>query len=268
MKKVLLIIFLGVANLANAQDVSDVYSNILISEEIKQQEQANKAILDAKALASKRLQNLKIKSPALPKRAPKAPAKVASPYISPAPFGLVWGASSEAIKVLGVRLAPALEKDYVQSFDATYLPKAIQDFRKTVLTFGQEDELWRILSYGEFITDDKSASLVLAQYKKYYNMLSKKYGNAKEFYTPKIIQVEKIVDYKPQTIDVPQQIGNPDFLSQLESGEAVLYATFEDATVGAALSVNVDGNGQSYILLDYKNLKLFKQREEQTIDAL
>ena len=36
----------------------------------------------------------------------------------------------------------------------------------------------------------------------------------------------------------------------------------------AALGVNVDGNGQSYITIDYKNLKLMKEREAETLNAL
>ena len=65
-----------------------------------------------------------------------------------------------------------------------------------------------------------------------------------------------------------QAIGNPDFLKELQNGEAFLYATFENGIVGAALGVNVDGNGQSYITIDYKNLKLMKEREAETLNAL
>ena len=65
-----------------------------------------------------------------------------------------------------------------------------------------------------------------------------------------------------------QPIGNPEFLSQLQSGEATLYATFENPSVGASLAVNVDGDNQSYIIIDYKNLTILKQRQQQTLDAL
>ena len=104
-------------------------------------------------------------------------------------------------------------------------------------------------------------------------MLNKKYGNAEEIFNPKIKQVTKIVDAghgktKEETEDVPQPIGNPDFLAQLQSGEADLYATFYNKDVGAVLSVNVDGNGDSYLILEYKNLKIFQQQQDKTIDAL
>ena len=63
-------------------------------------------------------------------------------------------------------------------------------------------------------------------------------------------------------------IGGADFLAELKSGQAVLYATFEGQDVGAALAVNVDGDGKSYIIIDYTNLRIFREREEQTLDAL
>ena len=63
-------------------------------------------------------------------------------------------------------------------------------------------------------------------------------------------------------------MGGKNFLAELKSGEAVLYATFEDAKVGAALAVNVDGNGKSYIIIDFTNLQIYKEREEQTLNAL
>ena len=71
-----------------------------------------------------------------------------------------------------------------------------------------------------------------------------------------------------KTPKIDNSIGNPHFLAQLQSGEAELYATFEGNDVGTALSVNVDGSGRSYIVIDYKNLKILRQREEQALDAL
>lgn len=47
-----------------------------------------------------------------------------------------------------------------------------------------------------------------------------------------------------------------------------LYSTYYNDDVGAALAVNVDGDGKSYIVVDYKNLKLLRNREKQTLDAL
>ena len=174
---------------------------------------------------------------------------------------------------LGVTLTPAGEKDYMNNYTTKNLPNSLHDFRDVVLTFGVNDRLWRIIAYGNFIKDDASASGVLKIYRQYFNLLSQKYGNAQEFYTPNIINVDKTVTdergkQKTVTEQKKQPLGNPDFLQELENGTAELYATFENGTIGAALGVNVDGNGQSYITVDYKNLKLMKEREAEMLNAL
>lgn len=94
---------------------------------------------------------------------------------------------------------------------------------------------------------------MLDLYNQYYKLLEQKYGNAQQFYTPKVINVDQPVgNGKTETVQKEQAIGNPDFLKELQNGEAFLYATFENGKVGAALSVNVDGSGQSYITVEYK----------------
>ena len=110
---------------------------------------------------------------------------------------------------------------------------------------------------------------LLRQYRRFYKLLERKYGNAQQFFTPQPINENPDNNNPNQNAPkIDTSIGNPDFLAQLQSGEAELYATFEGNDVGAALSVNVDGSGRSYIIIDYKNLKILREREEQALDAL
>ena len=161
----------------------------------------------------------------------------------------------------------------MDDFIVTKLPKPIADFRQVIVSFGENNSLWRLTAYGRLLNDDASASKALHLYRKYYGLLERKYGNAKEFFTPKITTVEKKVkdEYGVDKVEIEkisEPIGGADFLAELKSGQAVLYATFEDQDVGAALAVNVDGDGKSYIIIDYTNLRIFREREEQTLDAL
>ena len=71
-----------------------------------------------------------------------------------------------------------------------------------------------------------------------------------------------------QTEQVPEKMGNTNFLSQLQDGTATLYSTFEGNGIGAALTLNVDGDGKSYIVIDYKNLNILKERENETLNIL
>lgn len=266
-----------------AQNSADFYENLLISDEIKTEENAEQAkdtagkLLDAKPL------EIKIDSPLLRSHQEKLQKAKKSQKIKsrnktlqeaePAPFGLAWGATYDEVKNDGVTLVAVGQKDYVNNFKATHLPKKVSTFREVILTFGVENELWRMIAYGNFINDTPSAEKVLEIYNQYYKLLEKKYGNAQQFYTPKVINVDKVTDLgngksKTETIQQEQVMGNPNFLKELQSGEAFLYATFENGKVGAALSVSVDGDGQSYITIEYKNLTIMQAREKNTLDAL
>lgn len=267
---------------AIAQTSGDFYNSLLISDEIKNEENAQQAKQNAGKLLDTKPAEIKIDSPLLRsqqkklKRAKKSQEfKARSKIIrgnEAAPFGLAWGASYDEVKKDGVTLSPVGQKDYVNNFSATHLPKKVSTFREVILTFGIENELWRIIAYGNLINDTPSAEKVMEIYNRYYRLLEQKYGNAQQFYTPKVINVDTQVpgsnSQKTETIAQEQPIGNPDFLSELQNGEAFLYATFENGKVGAALSVNVDGSGQSYITIEYKNLTILQAREKSTLDAL
>ena len=73
---------------------------------------------------------------------------------------------------------------------------------------------------------------------------------------------------KEEEITEEHPIGNPNFLAQLQSGEAVLYSTYYDENIASALSIGVDGDKKSYIVIDYRNLDILKKQEEKTLDAL
>ena len=273
-----------------AEDVSDFYQNLLVTDEVIAAENEDIAIENARKMLDTKPKILKMKDNKIvrlpnrdavktaPNDSSTLPASNTQPIAkqersAAAPFGLIWGASVKETENLGVTLTPAGEKDYMNNYTTKNLPNSLHDFRDVVLTFGVNDRLWRIIAYGNFIKDDASASGVLKIYRQYFNLLSQKYGNAQEFYTPNIINVDKTVTdergkQKTITEQKKQPLGNPDFLQELENGTAELYATFENGTIGAALGVNVDGNGQSYITVDYKNLKLMKEREAEMLNAL
>ena len=272
----LLISFSG--SLARAAENSTFYDDILISGELKEQineEQQQAAhqqqIQQVQDQAAKLLESdapqIKVDIQNLPSRPQTTSAlqkRAEVKDLSAAPFGLNWGATILDTQDLGVSLTPIGEKDYVNSFSAQNLPKPLKGFRSIDLTFGIENELWRIIAYGDFLEDTQDAAVVLRQYRRFYKLLERKYGNAQQFFTPQPINETSTDNVSaPNAPKVDTSIGNPNFLAQLQSGEAELYATFEGNDVGAALSVNVDGSGRSYIIIDYKNLKILREREER-----
>lgn len=183
-----------------------------------------------------------------------------------APFGLMWNADVAATRNQEVELTPVEMKDHPNSYEATHLPKGIDFFDRIYVSFGQEDELQRILAYSHAIDDDASASQTLQYYKTFSENLDKKYGNMQQFFTPAPIQEKKEGEKEGQKED--NSIGNPRFLSQLAQGTAVLYSTYRNDNVAVTLSINVDGEQKSFIVIDYSNLQVIKKQEKNTFDAL
>lgn len=274
-------------SMAHAQSNADFYQDLLISDEVKANEAKQKEeqklreemqdVQDsARSLLTTKTKNLKIDVPQIERRNNAEPSdkEVAqeAQNLDAAPFGLLWKASEAAIKNMGVILTPAEQEDYVNSFVATQLPVDAKGFRTIQITFGEEDELWRIIAYGDLIDDTPSASKGLRQYEMYARLLNQKYGKQKDFYTPAMKTVEKEVMINGrktmQSEQVPEKMGNPNFLAQLQDGSATLYSTFEGNGIGAALALNVDGDGKSYIVIDYKNLNILKERENETLNIL
>lgn len=231
----------------------------------------NNAVTQAKDLLNKKPVKLpKIKIPHI-KRTKTSPSikPINTQNLNEAPFGLYWGVNQSTTLSQGINLQKVELKDYVNSFLATSLPKPLDFFERIYAVFGKDDKLYRILSYSKFIDDDSSAKKTLEQYNKYSNLLEKKYGNKQTFFTPATIEKTIInAQKKEEIVKETAPIGNPDFLNQLAGGSAFLYSTYNNTDVAAALSIGVDGEKKSYIVIDYKNLKILQEQENETLDAL
>ena len=51
-------------------------------------------------------------------------------------------------------------------------------------------------------------------------------------------------------------------------GESTLYATFHNDSVAVTLALMANGDGQTFIMVDYKNLKANEMEHEKMLDAL
>ena len=238
--------------------------------EINAEEAAAEAVSSARDLLNRQPVKLRQKNFPQFKSTPAGIpfAKTAS-KTEDAPFGLLWGATIADTRNQGVRLTVAEMKDYPNSFLAQSLPKPIDFFEQIYVVYGDEDELYRILAYSKKITDDASASKILHEYDTYAALLDKKYGNKEQDFTPALInKTVKNAQGRDETVQEPAPIGNPEFLAQLQAGTAVLFSTYHNDNIAAALSIGVDGDKKSYIVIDYKNLRILKKQEAEMLDAL
>ena len=260
------------ASAAMAQEASsDFYQNILFSEEYEQKQQENQAKDSAAALLEKDVKPAPLPTTETNVAAPQTLSQtldnLKNTYGS-APLGLVWGASMSDVEKSGVRLIPQPMKDYTNSFLAEKLPNPLKDFSTAYLIFGDSDKLYRVLARSDKISDDTpNATKTLKLYQYYYNLLSKKYGNAQQNYSLATTNVdENPTQANSAAAQSPED--NPNLLANLISGAAVLYATFGGEDVGVALAVNVDDDNQTYIEIDYRNLKIIKENELNVLEAL
>lgn len=190
-----------------------------------------------------------------------------------APFGLFWLTPKEIIEKKGVVLTPKNIKDTPNSFIATNLPKPVAAFENVLVSFGESDMLWRIAGYGTPMEDDEKATRGLKEYQKFYNIFDEKYGNAEEFYTAAVINVDEEVVLKDGSKShiIKQKFiekGDDDFKQKLMSGDSVLYAIFRNDSVSVTLALMANGEGKTFIMVDYKNIKINELEHEKMMDAL
>lgn len=267
------IFFISVISATPSIGQEIITEDLLFSEEIKQKAKQEQLSRKTKQLFNKEIRPLKIDRDALQKQRIETKIKEKK-HIKPraqmisAPFGLYWQKDPSFIKSLGVFLSPTQIPDYANSYIARNLPKSNSDFQEILLTFGNNNELYRIYAKGIFLKEETpNASKLKEQYEMYYNLLDQKYGNAKQTFIPEeTIQEETSSEQEENIAD--NSMWNPKFLSQLQKGTAVLYAVFRDSDTAAALEANVDGDGNSYIAIEYRYIKFNPQDQQNKYDSI
>ena len=186
-----------------------------------------------------------------------------------APFGLYWGTDKEQTEMLGFELQPAERKDYTNVYNVANPKQNVRTFDIVTAIFGEQNKLWCIFAQSTPQEDTPQADEVLKLYRKYYEALKQKYGNAKQYFTSSA-ETREIGngEIANKSAEDEAKIGGDNFLAELQNGTAVLYATFENEELGITLGVSVDGDGKSYISLDYKNLIIMKEEHETKLNNL
>lgn len=93
-----------------------------------------------------------------------------------APFGLIWGASVEEIRGLGIELRENEQRDFGASFLALKLPKALADQEGTFLSFGHDNKLWRVTAVSRLFDNNPHGIEVRSRYNDLSAVLADKYG--------------------------------------------------------------------------------------------
>lgn len=196
--------------------------------------------------------------------------------LEPAPLGLYWGASLEELQFLGFELIAGERENYQNVYVVKNIKQKNNTFAKISVIFGEQDKLWCIFAEGNYLDDNNKAEKVTYLYKQYYNALEKKYGNAKEFFSPytyeeeiiEIVKDEKGEKEVVNKITKSNPMGGDSFAQELFEQKASLYSTFTDNKLGITLGVNVSKGMKSSISIDYKNLKLMNIEKKEKAENL
>lgn len=261
---------------AQTEVEDEIIKGIVPYDEQNLRNAVDKARLGAREILDSKPKKLEVNLPEQPSFRPKAPEPEPEPapiVYEEAPFGLGWKAPKEHLEKQGVTLAEIQIKGEQNVYFAKDLPKPLSDFAETALFFGGDDKLWRIVSYGTPIEDTEKADRVLAQYAKYSKMLEAKYGNKKETFTPKIYQKQTEKDLGNNEVEliielVESTIGNENFLQELHDKETSLFSKYSNNDIDIILSINVNEEGTSQIIIDYKKIDILKQKEDLAFDTI
>lgn len=240
---------------------------------ILQLQEREKQILEQGKIEREKIEEKINKEKFEQKRAEEKRQHVKNTY-EKAPLGLYWGISQEETKDIDFTLQPAERKNYAEVYLVESEKNLHPEFQHILAIYGKRDSLWCIYAQGTPKEDTPNASEVMNLYKKYYEALEKKYGNAQEYFTPYKYTEEKVEETedpkKPKIIVIEKEnpLGGPTFLQELREEKASLYATFENNEVGVVMSVNVNENNQSFLTLDFKNLKLMEAEKNAELTEL
>src|SRR5258708_13700913 len=96
--------------------------------------------------------------------------------VTDAPIGLIWGSSIAEVQARGIELKEVEGTDFGKSYLASKMEKALADQSAALLSFGFNDNLWRVLITSRPFSDDPAGSAAVARYDELVSLLSEKYG--------------------------------------------------------------------------------------------
>jgi hypothetical protein len=150
------------------------------------------------------------------------------------PFGLTYGASTEAVQQGGVHLQPwPAKSDWGATFVASGLSKVLSDMESPVLSFGFKNKLWRIAAAGTTVGPDPYSNRIVARYQELAASLTQRYGPGKE------------TDFREREI-----WKNPnEYIMSIKQGRASRYTEFDTPSAHVEISVRAMDDDHAFYLI-------------------
>lgn len=174
------------------------------------------------------------------------PAKtIAQMAPQPGPLGLMWGMPVDQVRALGAELKDVPNTDYGVSFVATKLPRVLSDQEATVVSFGYNDKLWRIIAVSKAFSNDPAGTNLKLRYQELLAALAEKYG--------KPSSVHSLGD---SIFQEPQY-----FLAGIQQGRTSWYSNFSPQSLSIQLNLSADDSSTGRWRIIYEEMSLRKDFE-------
>lgn len=159
-----------------------------------------------------------------------------------APIGLVWGSSSAEVQAKGIELKEVEGTDFGKSYLASKLEKALADQSAALLSFGFNDQLWRVLITSRPFSEDPAGSAAVARYDELASLLSDKYGKG--------TQVHRLGE------SIYAQSGY--FVAGIRGGQSRWFTNFDNSNLFIQLGLTASDSSTATWRLIYEN-KIFRR---------
>lgn len=157
------------------------------------------------------------------------------------PLGLTWSMPVDQVKALGAELKDLPITDYGVSFVATKLPRVLSDQEATIVSFGYNDKLWRIVAVGKAFSNDPAGTNLKLRYQELLAALAEKYGKPSTVHS-----LGDSIYQEPQY-----------FLAGIHGGRTSWYSNFstQNLTIQLNLSADDSSTGRWRIIYEEKSLR-------------
>ena len=163
-----------------------------------------------------------------------------------APFGLTWGAGVEDARKIGVELKETGKNtEFGVAYTASKLPKVLSDQETTLLFFGFNDRLWRILAASKSVSNNPYGTTVKDRYQELVSILAEKYGKPSSFH--------KLGD---SIYSQPEH-----FLAGIRGGNSSWFSNFNTSELDVQLGIRATDSSTANWVLIFENKALKKSFE-------
>ncbi len=182
-----------------------------------------------------------------------------------APLGLKWALSKEEVDALKVKLTPYPDQKYPATFTGSNFPKELPSAENVILSFGEDNRLWRIVIISKIQKDDKDGHEIMKTYDNLVRLLTKKYGEGSETKQGFDAPVPQPQESRRSDEPTPPP---PSFAESMMKRQKLIYNQFKKDGIELMLNLGAKNPTDTYYTLSYKFLPIIEEREKQQLDAL